>query len=285
MSALLDKRRHPYRDDLAAEALRGRVDAPRYAEGEAHRIKAPLAAIRGAPEQGAMLLTQGLLGERFNVFDRQGEWVWGQLESDNYVGYMPARHLTPRAQEPTHYVAAARSHIYPEANIKTTPDTGLSMMMQVSVAEQDGMFARLSGGGYMIARHLRRIGEYETNFAEVAARFLNTPYLWGGRSAGGIDCSALVQLSLAACGLSAPRDSDMQEAEVFTKLPGGLRNNAPGRGDLIFWPGHVGIMWSENELLHANGHHMMTVIEPLDEAVRRIEKETGPPNCLKRGPN
>jgi len=284
MSTSLDKRRHPWRDDLAAAALRGHVKAVCYVEGQEHLIKSPLAAIQAEPAPGAMLLTQGLRGETFTVFDTTGEWVWGQLHTDGYVGYMQTRHLTQNLEDLTHYVATARSHIYPEANIKTTPLVSLSMMMQVCVADRQGIFAQLSGGGYMIARHLRPIGEFECDFVDVAARFLNTPYLWGGRSADGIDCSALVQLSLGACGVDAPRDSDMQEAELFAELPGGIANNALRCGDLVFWPGHVGIMWSENELLHANGYHMMCVIEPLDEAISRIERETGPPVCVKRGP-
>ncbi len=284
MSEHLDKRRHPWRDDLAAQSLRGRVKAPRYVKGEPRQITCALAGLRKAPGPGAMLLTQGLMGESFSIYDQQGEWAWGQLETDGYVGYMHTRHLRADPAAPSHFVHAARSHIYPQADIKSTPLACLSMMAKIHVVGQQGIFAQLQGGGYMIASHLRPVDKPEDDFVEVAARFLNTPYLWGGRSASGIDCSALVQVALAACGVAAPRDSDMQEAELFTSLPGGMADNVPARGDLVFWPGHVGIMWSQTELLHANGHHMMTVIEPLKTAILRIEPDNGPPRRLKRGP-
>lgn len=283
MSKPLDRRRHPWRDDLAALSLRGKVDAPRYVEGQQQQIAAPLASLRNAPEPQAMLLTQGLRGEIFTVYDRQGEWLWGQLESDGYVGWLRAARLSAKPAAPTHYVSVARSHIYPRPDIKTTPVAVLSMMAKLRVVQSRGRFVQLSDGGYMMASHVHPLGDWQRDFAGVAARFLNTPYLWGGRSADGIDCSALVQMALGACGVAAPRDSDMQEAELFTALPGGIQNTTLQRGDLVFWPGHVGIMWSPSELLHANGHHMMTVIEPLKTALLRIKAETGPPGCVKRG--
>ncbi len=285
MSAAPDKRRNPWRDDLAAGFMRGIVDVPRYVKGCEHRIASALAPIRQEPRNGAPQLTEALMGESFTVFDKRDEWVWGQLGSDGYVGYMHASHLTSKPLRPSHYVCTARSHVYGNADIKTTPLAMTGMMALVEVVATEGMFSRLADGRFMISKHLRALNDYEDDFVASAAQFINTPYLWGGRSGSGLDCSALVQLSLGACGIFAPRDSDMQEAELFIRL-----EQTPGyknlrRGDLVFWPGHVAIMWSDNELLHANGYHMMTVIEPFDAALKRIVADIGPPRCCKRFEN
>ncbi len=285
MTKMPDRRRNPWRDDLAASFMRGIVDVPRYVKGREHRICSPLAPIMQEPRDSASQLTQALMGESFRVFDKCGEWVWGQLASDGYVGYMRASHLTSKQLRPSHYVCTARSHVYGCADIKTRPLALAGMMALVEVAANDGMFSRLTDGRFMISKHLRALNDYEDDFVSCAARFINTPYLWGGRSGNGLDCSALVQLSLAACGIYAPRDSDMQEAELFTRIEAKPGYRDRQRGDLVFWPGHVAIMWSDNELLHANGYHMMTVIEPFNAALKRIEEDIGPPSSFKRYKN
>jgi cell wall-associated NlpC family hydrolase len=277
-----DPRTHAWRDDLADRRLKDTVSAPRYARGRAHRIKSPAANLHKAPDSSAMMVSQALKGEMFRVFDKRDEWVWGQLETDSYVGFLRAEHLTSDLTKPDHRLAVPRSFIYPRPDMKAPPLGWLSLNAAVSVTGREGDFAQLAGGGFVFSRHLAAMDETAPDFVAVAESFIAAPYLWGGRTSLGLDCSALVQMALLACGRPAPRDSDLQEAELFSPLPGSYGQARPRRGDLAFWPGHVAIVQDENRLLHANGHHMMVVSEPLDEAFARIERQDGPPRVIKR---
>ncbi len=277
-----DPRIHAWRDDLADRRLKDTVSARRYARGRDHRIKSGVANLHKAPDSGAMMVSQALKGEIFRVFDKRDEWVWGQLETDSYVGYLRAEHLTSDMTDPGHRLAVPRSFLYPRADMKAPPTGWLSLNTAVTVSSEEGDFAQLAGGGFVFQRHLAPMNETASDFVTVAESLVGTPYLWGGRTSLGLDCSALVQMALLACGLRAPRDSDQQEDRLFTPLPHGYGNAEPGRGDLVFWPGHVAIVQDRNRLLHANGHHMMVVSEPLDEAFARIEKQVGPPRGIKR---
>jgi cell wall-associated NlpC family hydrolase len=165
-------------------------------------------------------------------------------------------------------VTALRSHVYSRPDIKAPVSAALPCGAEVAVVGEDGAFARPDGGGYLPLAHLAaRPGDPVAQ----ARRFLGVPYLWGGRSAEGIDCSGLVQLAHLAAGLDAPRDSDMQEAALGALLP----SDAPlQRGDLVFWRGHVGLMADATTLLHANAFHMAVAEEPLAAAVARI-RDTG----------
>ena len=270
--APFDPRLTPARADLAAEHLQGLVDAPRYAQGRAMRIAAASAPIRRAPQADAPLETEALHGESVMVYDEQGEWAWAQLERDLYVGYLPRAALgAPSA--PTHRVAALRTHAYPAPSIKRPPRMALSLGALLTIAGHDGDFAVSGDGLYLWSRHLAEMGAREPDAVAVAERFLETPYLWGGRTSEGIDCSGLVQTALAAAGVACPRDSDMQEAALGEPV---AIDAAPlARGDLVFWKGHVGIMRDPVTLLHANGWHMKTVSEPLAEARKRIAANGG----------
>lgn len=278
---MLDKRRHAYRPDLADVRLRGYIDADRFVEGVEMQIGAPLAPVRREPKLDAMQLTQALRGEVLRVFELRGDWAFVQLARDGYVGYVDSGDLLGVVTPPTHRVSVPRSFIYPAASLKTQPAIAITLNAEVTVVGASGNYAELASGGFVYAAHLRPLGEPDTDYVAVAERFLHTPYYWGGKSIGGIDCSGLVQLAFEACGRACPRDSDMQEKELGQPLP--LENlESLRRGDLVFWKGHVGIMQDADTLLHANGHHMLVVSEPLRPAIARIAASESPVTSLRR---
>jgi cell wall-associated NlpC family hydrolase len=268
-----DPRITPARPALAAAYLRGKVEAARFVEGEAQAIVAASAPLRRAPDSQAPLETEALHGEAVVVYEDVGDWRWAQLTRDGYVGYLPAAALGA-AGAPTHRVAALRTHAYPAASIKDPPRFALSLGARIDVARFEGDFAVTGEGSWIYARHLAPLDAREPDFVAVAERFLEAPYLWGGRTSEGIDCSGLVQSALAAAGVAAPRDSDMMEATLGAPLPleAGLK-----RGDLVFWRGHVGVMRDASALLHANGWAMKVASEPLAAARSRIEENGGGP--------
>ncbi len=271
----LDPRLTPARPDLAAASLRGKVEAARFVEGWRRRLVEPIAPLRRAPAHDAPLETQALYGEDALVFEENEGWAWAQLQRDSYVGYLPANALGAQAA-PTHRVAVLSTFVYPKPNIKAPPLAALPLGARVRVTASEGDF-HAAEGGFVYARHLAPLDHSEPDFVAVAERFLEAPYLWGGRTAQGIDCSGLVQNALAAAGCAAPRDTDMQEAALgaavgFDESLAGLK-----RGDLVFWKGHVGVMRDEATLLHASGWHMTVVSEPLAGARDRIAAQGGGP--------
>ena len=273
----LDRRRHAFRPDLADIRLEGRVLSQRFVAGIEKQVRLASVPMRAAPDASLGLENEALLGELVTVFDDAGGWAWGQLKRDGYVGYFPSSALTADVVAPTHHVKAPATFIYPEANIKRPPMAQLSLnaCFAATSPAPDDRFIALVGGGFVYARHVSGIDVFARDFVEVAEGFLNTPYLWGGRTRLGLDCSGLVQLALEAAGLPCPRDSDMGSAELGETML--VPSNFDGlmRGDIIYWPGHCGIMIDSVMLLHANGHHMSTVIEPLSQAARRIRKSGG----------
>jgi cell wall-associated NlpC family hydrolase len=277
----LDKRRHVFRDDVADVSLKGRVEAERFLAPTDARIAAPVTTIHRKPADNAMQISQAVFGEDVSVFETTNGWAWVQMKSDGYVGYVKADALTTFMPPITHRVSAHATNIYPKPDLKAVPVIILPLNARLSVVDRNGDYLELAGGGHVFAAHTTPITEHATDFVSVAERFLHVPYLWGGKTAAGLDCSGLVQVSLTAAGISCPRDADMQEEELGTTL---RINDLDGlkRGDLVFWAGHVGIMRNETELLHANGHHMMTVIEPLREAVDRTNAKGTPVSSIKR---
>ena len=270
----LDPRLNAYRPDLAAAELRGKVEAARFVEGKTYEVVHGQAPLRQAPRHDASLDTEALYGERVAVYEIDEEgWAWGQLESDGYVGYMPAAALVRAGAAPTHKVTALRTHAFPGADIKLPPFVALPFGARVPIAREDRGFAVTVAGRYLTPSHLAPLAAKEVDFVAVAERFLGTPYLWGGKTSLGIDCSGLVQVSLQASGIPCPRDSDVQSA---------LGKNVPRaelrRGDLLFWKGHVAIARDAQTIVHANAHHMMVAIEPVDAATRR----SGSPAGVKR---
>ena len=268
-----DSRRTPARADLAAASLRGRVEAERYLEGVARAVKAASAPLRRRPLDEAPLDSEALHGESVTVYDERDGYAWAQLDRDGYVGYLPADALGPPIA-PTHRVAALRTHAYPGPSIKAPPRFGVSLGALVNIRRFEGDFAIAADGAHYFARHLSPLDAVEPDFVAVAELFLNVPYLWGGRTSEGIDCSGLAQTALRAAGIPAPRDSDMLESETGKWMSPDSRLQ---RGDLVFWRGHVGIMSDAETLLHANGYHMRVVKEPLPAAKARIAASSGGP--------
>lgn len=211
---LPDPRRHPHREGLAAESLRDRVKAPRYVKGEPRQLHVPVLPLRRHPRFDAILDTEALFGETLTIFEENEGWAWVQLSRDGYVGYMPSEGLSPHLRTPTHRVATLRTYVYPKPDIKAPPLALLSMNAQLSAAAVEGRFLTLEGGGFVIADHTRKVEERAEDPVAVALCFLGTPYLWGGRTSLGLDCSGLVQLANEAAGLACPRDADMQAAEL-----------------------------------------------------------------------
>jgi cell wall-associated NlpC family hydrolase len=280
MSAL-DTRLHAYRADLADSRLKGIIEAKHYADSELRRVSAPIAAVRREPRPDAMQITQVLLGEECRVFEIHKGWAWVQLTTDGYVGYIGENALSLSSDELTHRVAVPSTFIYPAANVKAQPVTAIPMNSRIAVTGVDGKFAKLKDGGFIIASHIKPLSLRESDFVAVAQQFLNVPYLWGGKSFAGLDCSGLVQLSLEASGIACPRDTDMQQEALGSQL---RINDLDGltRGDLVFWDGHVGVMTGSRHLLHANGHHMLVAHEPLEEAVARIKASHGEITAINR---
>jgi cell wall-associated NlpC family hydrolase len=273
MQTNFDRRRHPVRMDLAAKSYEGQVAADRFVEGEKYRVSADRLEFRPQPRQDISIDTEGLFGEKITVYEQTQEgWAWGQLETDGYVGWFSSDAIQ-KAEKPTHRVTALRTFRYPAPELKMPPLSLLSIGSLVSVAgeaETRGLrYAVLADGSAIVAKHLVPLGHTDADWVASAEALLGTPYLWGGRSSLGLDCSALVQLAAQTGGILLPRDSDMQEAEAGTEIP---FDNVSSliRGDLLFWKGHVGIITAPNQLLHANGHTMTVAYEELDKAVARI---------------
>ena len=266
-----DPRITPARADVAAKFLEGKVAAQRYVEGRVMEVVAPQAPLHREPRHDATLLTEALKGERVAVYDMDAEgWAWGQLAADNYVGWLPLGALALAGAAPTHKVAVPRTLAFPGKLIKLPPIEALPFGAKLVIVRTRDRMAMTQSGAHVPAAHLKPVGEYDSDFVAVAERFLGVPYLWGGKTALGLDCSGLVQIALSACGLSCPRDSDMQEAAFGTLVQERPDDLGVERGDLVFWQGHVAIVRDDATLLHANAYHMAVAIEPIAEAIDRI---------------
>ena len=272
-----DPRITPCRDGIAARSLEGILEAEVYLDPKAMSCVTAATAIRAAPDASSEQMDQLLFGERFEVLEEAGDWLFGQAARDGYVGFVEAAALGPVAPMPTHRVSGLRTYAFAEASIKTRASGPYSINSLVAVEAVEGKLAKVAGGGWMTADHLSPIGWFEQDWAAVAERFVGAPYLWGGRESLGLDCSGLVQQALFACGHACPRDTDQQQDLGVEIAPAEF-----GRGDLVFWTGHVAIGLGDGRIVHANGHHMATTIEPLSAAIARIGAGGSPVTGYRR---
>ncbi|WP_366554370.1 C40 family peptidase [Aquibaculum sediminis] len=280
--APLDPRNYVYRADLADARLRGRVEAQRFTEGSPATLCVGCADLKRTPSAQASNDSQLLFGERLRVFDRKDGWAWVQNDGDGYVGWVRESALGPLRTAPDHRVAALRTPQLPEPNVKAPPLDLLPFASVLRVTHYSGPYAEIEGGGWVFVAHLVQSDKADSDYIATAWRFLGLPYLWGGRSSLGLDCSALVQLALGAAGLALPRDSDQQETceAAGRQLP----PDAPRqRGDLLYWPGHVALALDAERVLHATGGPMLVVEEPFAAINARVQAESGRGlRCIRR---
>jgi cell wall-associated NlpC family hydrolase len=279
-SDAFDKRLTPARQDLAAAHFRGRVDAARFVEGEPATVIASVTQVRPRPDVMASLDTQALFGERMTVYERKDGWAWVQLAADDYVGYVREDDLHFAGwRAATHRVIALRAPIFVRADLKSAPQGFLPFNAEAVVTERQGGYVRIGDGQWLADQHVAVRGVWDSDWVASAERCLHAPYLWGGKTPDGLDCSGLIQIAMQASGLACPRDTDMQERALGAALLEGAKLR---RGDLVFWKGHVGVMIDEASLLHANAHHMLVALEPVADAIARIAAKGTPVSSIRR---
>lgn len=275
MDPKFDRRLTPATDRVAHVSLRGTLDRPRFTEGEALRVSVALADLLRAPF-GARD-RQLWLGERFIVVDRDQGHAFGFAEKDGYCGWLPEAALAD-GPAPTDWVASPGTHLYPEPRSASRELTALPTGARLAVIAYVDKWAETTQG-FVPFRHLLQLGEAFNDPVTVAEGFLGTPYLWGGDSRAGIDCSGLAHVAFHACGMQIPRDSDLQ----LDGLPPIPREEAQ-RGDLVFWKGHVAILTGPDKILHANGFTMSVAYEGLQDAIARIAPMEGEVTGWRRVP-
>jgi cell wall-associated NlpC family hydrolase len=274
---MIDPRLTPARPDLAAAHLKGKVEAARFVEGQSFSVARGRATLCGEPHPDASCTTELLFGERFTVYDSREGWAWGQAENDSYVGYLSADALG-EATSPTHRVTALMTPLLPAPDLKRIALDMLPLNAVAKIISTRNGHAQLASGGFVYEKHLAPLDAHAPDWVATAERFLGVPYIWGGKTQAGLDCSGLIQTALAAGGIAVPRDTDLIEKFLTTE------SKSPARGDLVFWKGHMGVMLDAARLLHANAFHMEVAIEPLAEAMARIEKSAGTVTSVKKNP-
>lgn len=278
-TATFDPRTTLARPDLAEQALEGRVKAAAYRATTGFQCSAAVAAVRRAPEADGEQTDQLIFGEIFDVLEERDGWAWGRARRDGYVGFVAIEALSQPLLAATHRVSALRTYAYAEPDFRAQPVMLLSLNALVTEEGRESRFVRVGRAGWIAEGHLADFGVFDDDPAAVAERFLGAPYQWGGRESLGLDCSALVQQALYACGRGSPRDSDEQQAE----LGHAIEAEALDRNDLVFWPGHVAMMVDDRRVLHANSHHMAVAIEPLAEVAARMRAGgAGDPSAYRR---
>jgi cell wall-associated NlpC family hydrolase len=275
----LDPRLNAFRPDLADEMLRGRVQAERFASGELYEIADAIVPMHSAPRFDATRMTELLYGERVKVFAVEEGWAWVKAAHDGYVGYISAHALRREITGAAHRICTPLTFMYPAPDLKSLPEVALPMNARLEIMDISDKFARLRNGRYVYSGHLLPLTSHATDFVAVAEQFLHVPYLWGGKTFHGLDCSGLVQTAMHAAGLACPRDTDMQESELGAPVQD---HNALRRGDLLFWKDHAGIMVDGERIIHANAHHMQVSLETLSNVITRIAMAGGQLTSIKR---
>lgn len=269
----MDRRTTPFSGRFALPSLRGQVEAT-FTDGEPATVKVPIADLLAHP--GGARDRQLLLGDAVTVIDLQDNHAFVQAAKDGYCGWLKAPAIGP-AMTPTHWVGARSSHLYSRPKVQAPEREALPFGALLSVSRLDGGFAE-TPFGFVPLTHLRGLNDRPDDPVAVAETFIGAPYLWGGNSASGIDCSGLVQVAMLACGLPCPGDSDQQQS-----LGQDLADTLPmRRGDLMFWAGHVAWVVDARRILHANGHTMTVAFEPIAGAIARILAQDGGPVTARR---
>lgn len=255
---------------------------------EIYQVTAGVAPVRNGPRPDAMQETQLLAGECFTLEREEAGFGFGASALGGYEGWVDMAALSAPALIPTHTVKALRTYVFSEPDLKSAPVCLISLNAKIAGGRRSGRYVEAQRMGWVFEPHLRAVGEeFEPDWVAVAERFLHTPYFWGGKESLGLDCSGLIQTAMEAAGLACPRDSGPQEAWAkanWERVEPGEDFEGLKRGDLVFWPGHVGVMTSPETLLHANGHHMMTVAEPLSRTAMRIAHHHAPMSGIYRAP-
>ena len=283
----MDPRITPARDDLAANWLRDQVAAARYVDGSPRTVVRDGAPLRFSPDRNAGLESQLIHGETFQVYEERDGWCWGQSLTDNYVGYVPAVDLADTLPAPDHQVAALHSHLYSEPDLKRPVAGIISMSARVKVVDVEGKFCRIASGHWLHSRHLVSLDYSTQDYVGTAMKFIGVPYLWGGRTAMGLDCSSLVQLALGMAGIAVPRDSDLQENGAGAPgapvaMEDGHDFSQLEEGDLVFFPGHVGFFVSDWRFLHANAFDMQVSLHGFSDVLDRANQDNTAVTSIRR---
>ncbi len=279
---MTDPRTTPARPDLAAAHLKGKVEAQRFVEGTKRAVIRGHAPLHAAPSVQAMRDTELLYGESFDVYEVRDGWAWGQAARDGYVGYARADALAAAGAPAGHRITALSTPLLRQPSLKTSPLDMLPLNARLTVIGREGKCLQVEGSGFVYKKHIAPLEQNASDWVAVAGRFLGVPYVWGGRTLAGLDCSGLIQTALEAAGIEIPRDSDQQEAALANSVPVLADLSGLCRGDIVFWTDHVGVLLDETRLLHANGYYGETAIEPFRTAVERIAASGNAITSIKR---